>query len=267
MRIRFSEISFSRIFNGFIRRIMSVPDKFLWAYSSTAKKNKKKIKLFKNSHYGEKCYLVANGPSLKKMDLGFLDNNISFGLNRIYLAYDSMNFTNDYLVSINNLVLTQFNHEIKTLQIPKFLNWKNRSLFKNCDDVFFINKSFFGSSFGKEIDVSLNPSATVTYAALQIIYYMGFSEVIIIGLDHNFITKTNNSPNKTELRTENVDVNHFHPNYFPKGSKWETPDLVSSEYFYRIAKNEFDKAGRKIVDCTVNGKCVVFEKGSLENFI
>lgn len=89
---------------------------------------------------------------------------------------------------------------------------------------------------------------------------MGFSEVIIIEMDYNFQTKKNNRPNEVEVREEE-DKNNFHPNYFPKGSKWETPDLVSSEYFYNIAKNEFEKVGRKIIDCTVNGKCQVFEKG------
>ena len=114
---------------------------------------------------------------------------------------------------------------------------------------------------------SVNPAATVTYAALQVIYYMGFSEVIIIGMDHNFTTKSKNHPNKTELRDEEVDLNHFHPDYFPKGSKWETPDLVSSEYFYNIAKNIFEDDGRKIIDCTINGKCQVFEKDSIEKYV
>jgi len=96
---------------------------------------------------------------------------------------------------------------------------------------------------------------------------MGFSEVLIIGMDHNFITKKSNTPNKTEIRDEELDVNHFHPNYFPKGSKWETPDLTSSEYFYSIAKRVFEEDGRKIYDCTINGKCQVFDKAEIKDFI
>jgi hypothetical protein len=123
-----------------------------------------------------------------------------------------------------------------------------------------------GSNFGQDLSKSINPAATVTYAALQIIYYMGFSEVIIIGMDHNFETKKKNRPNEVEVREEEVDTNHFHPNYFPKGSKWGTPDLVSSEYFYKIARNHFENDGRKIIDCTINGKCEVFEKGDIADF-
>jgi hypothetical protein len=266
MRISLNELSVKRISNAVVRRLLSIPHKFSWSFSKKGIRNRKTLISFKDLHKGERCYLVANGPSLKKMDLSFLKNSISFGLNRIYLAYDDMNFKNDYLVSINGLVLSQFNDEIQDLTIPKFLNWESKSSFKEDDSIYYIYKSFMGNDFGKDISKSLNPAATVTYAALQIIFYMGFSEVIIIGMDHNFETKKKNRPNEMEIRDEDVDNNHFHPNYFPKGSKWETPDLVSSEYFYKIARKQFENDGRKIFDCTINGKCQVFEKRNISDF-
>lgn len=267
MKININEVNLNRIYNAVVRRIKSIPNKLKWSYSSESLKNKLKIYRYYNLHKGKRCFLVANGPSLKKMNLSFLQNEISFGLNRIYLAYDEMEFTNDYLVSINSLVLNQFNEEIQELKMPKFLNWESRDIFKDDESIFYIYKKIFGNKFGKDASKSINPAATVTYAALQIIYYMGFSEVIIIGMDHNFVTKSKNQPNKTELRDEEVDLNHFHPNYFPKGSKWETPDLVSSEYFYSIAKKVYEKDNRKIFDCTINGKCNVFEKRDINFFI
>jgi hypothetical protein len=266
MRINLNELTFKRIYNAGFRRIKSLPYKFSWNFSKEGIKNREQLCSFKNKYEGQRCYLVANGPSLKKMDLGFLKDSISFGLNRIYLAYDDMNFRNDYLVSINGLVLGQFNDEIESLTMTKFLNWENRSLFKTDDSINYIYKSIMGGDFGYDISKSINPAATVTYAALQIIYYMGFTEVIIVGMDHNFETKKKNRPNETELRDEEVDNNHFHPNYFPKGSKWETPDLVSSEYFYSLAKDVFEKNGRKIYDCTIEGKCQVFEKRNISSF-
>lgn len=265
MRIKIKELSFIRIINALKRRFVSIPHKFSWMFF--ASQNSKKIQRYKNKYKGQTCFLVANGPSLKKMDLSFLHNHISFGLNRIYLAYEDMNFKNDFLVSINKLVLTQFSSDIVALEIPKFINWESKRLYKKDKNSLFIYKNFFGSKFGKELHKSINPAATVTYAALQIIYYMGFNKVIIIGMDHNFVTKTKNEPNKTEVRSEEKDENHFHPNYFPKGSKWETPDLTSSEYFYKIARREFEKDGRSIIDCTVDGKCEVFEKGDINDFL
>jgi len=267
MRIKFKELSYARVYNAIIRRIKALPYKFYWSFSKEGIQNREQLRSFKNKHKGERCYLVANGPSLKNMDLSFLKNATSFGLNRIYLAYDTMNFKNDYFVGINGLVLSQFNDEIQALTMPKFLNWENRDSFRPDASIHYIYKSFMGSNFGQDLSKSINPAATVTYAALQIIYYMGFSEVIIIGMDHNFETKKKNRPNETEVRDEEVDTNHFHPNYFPKGSKWETPDIVSSEYFYKIAKKHFENEGRRIIDCTINGKCQIFEKGNIADFI
>ena len=68
---------------------------------------------------------------------------------------------------------------------------------------------------------------------------MGFKEVIIIGLDHYFVEK--GRPNKTELRTADKDESHCHPDYFPKGIKWQLPDLYRSEIAYAHARKAFEK--------------------------
>ena len=36
---------------------------------------------------------------------------------------------------------------------------------------------------------------------------------------------------------------------------------------YSIARRVFEKDNRRIIDCTVNGKCNIFEKGEYENFV
>ena len=66
---KLSEMSFKRVFKGIIRRIKNLPHEFLWTFSNTAKINKEELKKFKNIHEGERCFLICNGPSLKKTDL------------------------------------------------------------------------------------------------------------------------------------------------------------------------------------------------------
>jgi hypothetical protein len=112
--------------------------------------------------------------------------------------------------------------------------------------------------FNTRIDKSFYSGGTVTYVAIQLAYIMGFSEIILIGVDHSFVDK--GMPNKVETRTTEIDANHFHPNYFPKGFKWQLPDLLRSELAYTIAREKIEEAGRRIYDATVAGKLQVFEK-------
>ena len=108
---KLSEISFQRIFKGIIRRIIIVPHKIAWTFSKTAKINRAELKKFHNIHAGERCFLIANGPSLSKTNINLLKNEITFGLNRIYLNYPNMEFKPSYLVCINKLFLEQFSNE------------------------------------------------------------------------------------------------------------------------------------------------------------
>lgn len=259
-RFRLSELSLKRIFKGLMRRFYRLPHLISWEISSISINNRQNLLKFKNLHLDETCILLCNGPSLKSTNFQAIKNHTVFGLNRIYLFKELMGSLPSYYVAINKLVLSQFSDEIENLRIPKFLNWESRGVFKS-EFSYFVYPGLFGSVFGKSINNSINPSATVTYAALQIIYYMGFKKVIILGLDHNF----NFSGGVNELQRVDEDNNHFVKNYFPKGSKWETPDLTSSEYFYSIARKVFEREGREIIDCTPGGKCEVFKKSKIEN--
>lgn len=264
-RFKSNELTIERAVNGLNRRVQAIPHKLSWSLSSLARQNRLELEGFKDKHKGEACILMANGPSLKKTPLDLFKDKVTFGLNRIYLLFDEMEYETDYLICINKLVLDQFSEDISLTTSTKFVNWELRNKFLNSEKTNFIYSSFFPGQFGKDMSKSVYPAATVTYAALQIIYYMGFETVVIVGLDHSF--NFNGNVNETQIRTEEKDSNHFHPNYFPKGSKWETPDLVSSEYFYKIADNQFKEDNRRIVDCTINGQCPVFEKGDLQNFV
>ncbi|HNO30912.1 MAG TPA: hypothetical protein PKI78_03930, partial [Anaerolineales bacterium] len=97
----------------------------------------------------------------------------------------------------------------------------------------------------------------VTTFALQIAFHMGFEKVILIGVDHNFTSK--GDANKT-VTSEGDDPNHFMPNYFGKGVKWQLPDLDTSEVGYIMAREAYRRAGREVIDATVGGKLTIFPK-------
>jgi tetratricopeptide (TPR) repeat protein len=144
------------------------------------------------------------------------------------------------------------------MSCPKFIGNRGISSFNPTDDIICM-KTFPppGEAFSKRPDMGLEEGATVTYVAMQLAYYMGFSEVVLIGMDHHFVTQ--GTPHKTVV-SDGDDSNHFDSSYFGKGLKWQLPDLEGSEKSYRVAKQVFEESGRRIIDATVNGRCQVFSK-------
>ncbi len=223
----------------------------------TYRNSVRKMAGLENRHRGQRCFLIGNGPSLRNTDLSLLRNEITFGMNRIYLAFDDMGFETTYYVAVNELVMEQFARDISALCIPKILYWPGRKWIPMDEHTMFVRFGAPQTLFEPDIRKRLGPGATVTYIAMQIAFFMGFSQVILIGVDHSF--QTQGDPHK-QVVSEGEDPNHFDPRYFGKGVKWQLPDLDTSEMAYRVARGRFESAGREIVDATVGGKLDVFRK-------
>ncbi len=217
-----------------------------------------RLKMLRDRHAGTRCVLVANGPSLNKMELGFLKREYVIGLNKIYLGFKKFGFYPKYYVAVNAKVVKQSAHEIRKMNCVKFVS--NHGSFDTVSEdglTYHINTVNPYARFCTDITQGVHEGWTVTYAALQIAYFLGFDTVILIGLDHRF--QYSGKPNETKIMS-GPDLNHFCGNYFEHGQQWDNPDLTKSEESYRIARDEFEKNGRRIIDATVNGACTIFEK-------
>jgi hypothetical protein len=218
----------------------------------------RRLRSVRDKHVGERCFIIGNGPSLKKTDLSKLKDEWTFGMNRIYLLFKQMGFATTYYVSINRLVIEQCTQEIlNRVPCPKFINWRARDLIDFSTDMVFVHPRSGGPRFYTDLTEGVWQGATVTYVAMQLAYYMGFHKVILIGVDHSFASK--GRPYET-IVADGDDQNHFDPNYFGRGFKWQLPDLATSELAYIIAKYKFEESGREIVDATIGGRLEVFRK-------
>lgn len=219
----------------------------------------KRLTELKDSHPGERCFIIGNGPSLRQTDLTKLRGEKTFGLNRVYLLFPEIGFTTTYLVAVNRLVLEQCAEEILELPNTKFIPWSFRKSLKSAPhpDTLFVPSNCARPGFVGDVRRPFTTGATVTYVAMQIAYHMGFETVILVGVDHSFTTQ--GKPHETVI-SQGDDPNHFAPNYFGKGFKWQLPDLESSENSYRLARQAYEKAGRQILDATIEGHLNIFPK-------
>ena len=202
---------------------------------------------YKNKHQGETCIIIGNGPSLRDVSNAFLNSFITFGSNRIFLKY-----VPTYYVCINKLVLEQNKTIIDFLSCEKFL--KNNNL--NC--------LTYPKEFSLEPDKWVYEGFTVTFVSMQLAYYMGFTTVLLVGVDHRY--KFDGKPNQMNMTPLGEDdVNHFSPEYF-KGMFWHNPDLERSALSYGMAKRVFEKNGRKIINLTKDSALDIFEKDDIKNW-
>jgi hypothetical protein len=232
----------------------------LWpsaAFHPWRRDSMKHLSTLKDKHLGERCFIIGNGPSIKQTDLTRLKGEFTIGQNRIYLAFEEMGFPVSYYLSVNDLVVEQCAAEILALHMPRFVSWRARRWLQPQENLFFIHTTYTGQKFATDIRERVWEGGTVTYTSLQVAYFLGFSQVILIGVDHNYVTQ--GKPNETVV-SQGDDPNHFHPGYFGKGFRWQLPDLVQWEDAYRLARRTYESSGRQVLDATIGGKLTVFPK-------
>lgn len=64
---------------------------------------KRRLQLLRDRHAGGRCVVVANGPSLNRMELRFLRRETVIGMNKIHLGFDTFGFYPRYYACINRL--------------------------------------------------------------------------------------------------------------------------------------------------------------------
>jgi hypothetical protein len=229
--------------------------------------NEKQLLSFKNKHSGKRVFIIGNGPSLNSLDLSFLKNELTFGVNGIYLNYEKMKFMPTYYVVEDVFVAEDRADEINSLKntIKFYGNYLDYCI-KKGENVIWTNtivnyndyKDF--PHFSTNASRSLWVGGTVSYLNLQLAYYMGFKEVYLIGFDHNYTIPTSALIEGCDIKSTEDDTNHFNPNYFGKGYRWHDPEVLRMEKALYKAKLYFEKDNRRIYNATKGGKLEVFDR-------
>lgn len=227
-----------------------------YAVHPLGRRSGRMLERLRDCHVGERCFILGNGPSLTQLDLKRLKGETTFGLNRGYLLFDELGFETTYHVCVNRLVAEQFAAELAAVSSVKLFAWKTHQHFVSPTGIAFV-RTMERPHFSTEPAKGVWEGSTVTYVALQLAFFMGFTEVILIGVDHEFAIK---GPANQVITSTAGDASHFDPEYFGAGVRWQLPDLERSEMAYRLARDHFDRAGRRVLDGTLGGKLRVFEK-------
>ncbi|MFC3714807.1 6-hydroxymethylpterin diphosphokinase MptE-like protein [Luteimonas soli] len=229
-----------------------------------------------NIHKGRRCFILGNGPSLNKVDFSKLRDEVTFGVNSFFLMTRSNGFHPTYFVVEDNLVFKENMEEIDAYSgVTKILPIQYAEQLKCKDDcyVFEMEQSFYNKNsrffavpqFNASPEPRFYCGQSVTYINMQLAYYMGFDQVVLLGMDFSYSIPGDHSQSGNHIHSQGDDPNHFHKDYFGKGKTWKDPRLGRVLRSYHRAKFAFESEGRSMVNGTEGGRLELFDRVSFSS--
>ncbi|MDC0233040.1 hypothetical protein OAJ95_03830 [Pelagibacteraceae bacterium] len=176
------------------------------------------IKLYKNLHLNDECYLFGDGPSIKWFDLNNFNNKVGFTCGKIFYHkdYKKLNLkylsiaepfyfspiflmthkrsggnyedTKGKLILKKDPLICNIKKKILNLnQISIFLNLSNFPFFLNKKNIIYLFKDIPNFQLIENIyKNNLHPFQGSMSFAIMILIYMGFKKIHLVGFDYYF---------------------------------------------------------------------------------
>lgn len=237
-------------------------------------KDADRIRRLKDTHRGERCFIIGNGPSLLARDLDRLHDEFCFAANGIYRIFDQTKWRPKIYLCVDSFVLHDLKEVISTLKLPLILlhlEGKKYKLEQKNENIVYINNYYpfliNRYKYKKGIKVSTDVSKyfmageTVTFNSIQLALYMGFTEIYLLGVDHQY--------SKVCLETGEIIEYSNVVDYFDQtpAAKYSIQNVETSTAAY-VAANEFALAHHVVIkNLTRGGALEVFDRGNLDEMV
>ena len=231
------------------------------------------LKTMKGIHEGQRCFIIGNGPSLRAGDLDLLNDEYTFAANSIFKIFDQTVWRPTYYLSVDDKVLKEVQHELLNYDCGHIFVRYGKSRITgptNRITKIYIEDLLFNTNgtrvctplkyISEDVSDHFCNGGTVTFESMQLAIYMGFKEIYLLGIDHNY-SRTYDLSGKVKVDLTVED--HFDHKEF--NSKTAYPaNLSTAQYSYTIAREYCDTHGIKIYNATRGGKLEVFERIELD---
>ena len=210
-----------------------------------------------------RCFIVGNGPSLTIADLELLRNEDCFAANLIFKIFPETEWRPRYYVVQDRYA--RIDEFLKTEEVPYvFIGsyfWRTRGCENRKAYCFHHEECLSGETLKFCIgdDYCFYDSCTVTYTMIQMAVKMGYEEIYLLGIDHNYPSVIDEKGNVSIKSTEK---SHFFKDERPGEV---IANLIMMEKGYRKAKEVVENLGIKIYNTTRGGLLDVFVRKHLED--
>lgn len=238
------------------------------------------IKRFKDIHSGERCFIIGNGPSLTPEDLEKIKDEYSFAANRIYLMYEKTTWRPTYYMCQDRQLIRTVSDYYKSCEETVLLNYPALYEFDiKVPDAHYYLADFRDATrlvdklgFSEEADKFVIDGGSVTYSAIQMAVYMGFKEIYLLGVDHNFSHTLDK--NRRIVEHKDVKEDYFDKRYkdafkqfAEKGKIYAAPDKGLMDIAFKAARTYCENHNIGIYNATRGGKLEEFKRVNLDNII
>lgn len=203
-----------------------------------------------------------------------MQNEFTICFNRFDLFFERLSWIPSAYTTIDDVVLKDIYKEANlTSSITKFsffpdihpsapIGTNFKEFIEDRESLLWLHLSDLG--FTDELP-KCGINKTVTNVAIQILTFMGFSEIYLLGVDLDYvIPETLIKKDRREVTGgEDDDPNHFDPRYFGKGKKYHMPRMDETFEKFKEADIFLKKKGVKAYNAGVGGKLEVFERVDL----
>jgi len=224
---------------------------------------------FKDIHRGQVGLLVATGPSLAQVPLDFLKSFPAMSMNRI--TYLVPRFVPDYYLSIG---LTHFDTEDKRDTMKPLIShpdcqlafiqrawawwypWRKVVATQGTHPMY--GQPVGSPAFSLDPRICLGTTTNSAYPCLQVMHWLGFETVLIVGLDHRYPEGTTEKHFYDDDEFPGFDIG---PGKYTE-EQWE--QIGNSGLM--IAEQVYHQTSRKILNLTEGSACTAFEFDKLSNW-
>lgn len=226
----------------------------------------RKLKQLKNSHAGQRCFIIGNGPSLSIDDLNKLTSEYTFATHRIFDVFNDTAWRPTYYLIQDLVLLSKLKKDIAQIEAqerfsPVNVRWLHRFKVPNTIEFYLNTEAFYPNlpKFSRDASRQIYEGYTVTYAAIQLAMYMGFKKIYLIGVDFNYSKVITASG----LVVTNKDVIDYFSERTNDGIN--LPNLDNSYLAYKSAQKFCDSNNVEIYNATRGGKLEVFKRVAFDS--
>ena len=228
---------------------------------------------FHDTHLGESCFIIGNGPSLTADDLTVLAQKKidSFAVNRIFKIFPQTEWRPTYYVSTDAVLARGVLDDIRSMPVKdKFIPLQNRyylGIEVPGAHYFFRNdlrEKDQPEGFALDCTEQVNTRGTVTIVCMQLAMHMGYRNIYLLGIDHNF----------DKVITENGEIiidpsvrNYFCEGYDDDVSNEVQHNLGNTTKAYMDVRQFIDKHDVHIYNVSRQTKLEAFERMTFEEAI